>query len=160
MHSAFANNHYAGHAPDTCPKCNQQFRLLWPFWVSQIPPHRVIDLRCPFCRYAFSMVAGTLTAIHSTTIDRHDFMILEALPASGRGGGTSATVHWYNCPIVRAGPPSYARRGGVNMNGWKTTRLTNSDLIIKIALLVLGFAAVTAILIYNSYLSSPHVSYR
>lgn len=45
----------------TCPKCNQQFRLLWPFWVLQIPLHRVVDLRCPFCRYAFSLVAGTLT---------------------------------------------------------------------------------------------------
>lgn len=47
----------------TCPECNQQFRLLllWPFWVLQIPPHRVADLRCPFCRYAFSLVAGTLT---------------------------------------------------------------------------------------------------
>jgi len=45
----------------TCPKCNQHFRLLWPFWVLQIPLHRVVDLRCPFCRYPFSPVAGTLT---------------------------------------------------------------------------------------------------
>ena len=45
----------------TCLKCNQQFRLLWPLWVLQIPPHRVVDLHCPFCRYAFSLVAGTLT---------------------------------------------------------------------------------------------------
>jgi hypothetical protein len=44
-----------------CPKCNEAFRLLWPFWVLQIPLHRVVDLRCPFCRYAFSLVAGTLT---------------------------------------------------------------------------------------------------
>ena len=26
----------------TCPKCNQQFRLLWPFWVLHIPLHRVV----------------------------------------------------------------------------------------------------------------------
>ena len=44
-----------------CPKCNQLFRLLWPFWVLQIPLHRVVDLRCPFCRYAFSEIAGSLT---------------------------------------------------------------------------------------------------
>ena len=43
------------------------------------------------------------------------------------------------------------------MNGWKTTRLTNSDLIIKIALLVFGFAAVAAMLIYNSYISYPRL---
>lgn len=45
----------------TCPKCSQQFRLLWPFWVLQIPLHRVVDLRCPFCRCAISLIAGTLT---------------------------------------------------------------------------------------------------
>ena len=45
----------------TCPKCSQQFRLLWPFWVLQIPLHRVADLRCPFCRHVFSLVAGTLS---------------------------------------------------------------------------------------------------
>ena len=41
------------------------------------------------------------------------------------------------------------------MNGWKATRLTNWGLITKIALLVLGFAAAAAILIYNSYLPHP-----
>ena len=62
--------------------------------------------------------------------------------------------------LFRAEPPSYARRGGASMNGWKITRLTNSDLIFKIALLVLGFAAAAAALIYNFYLSSSHVYYR
>jgi hypothetical protein len=45
-----------------CPKCNKHFRLLWPFWVLQIPLHRVVDLRCPTCRYPFSLVAVSLTA--------------------------------------------------------------------------------------------------
>ena len=53
----------------TCPKCDQQFRLLWPFWVLQIPLHRVADLRCPFCRYAFSLVAGTLTCDDSEHLE-------------------------------------------------------------------------------------------
>ena len=44
----------------TCPKCNQQFRLLWPFWVLNIPLHRVVDLRCPFCRNSFPLVAVSL----------------------------------------------------------------------------------------------------
>jgi len=44
-----------------CPKCNGQFRLLWPFWVLEIPLHRVIDLRCPFCQHSFSVVAVALT---------------------------------------------------------------------------------------------------
>ena len=79
------------------------------------------------------------------------------LETSGRQSGTSATVDWYNCPIVPCWTASYARRGGASMNGWKTTRLTNSDLIIKIALLVLGFAAVAAMLIYNSYISYPRI---
>jgi hypothetical protein len=43
-----------------CPKCNRQFRLLWPFWVLNIPLHRVVDLRCPFCRDSFSLVAASL----------------------------------------------------------------------------------------------------
>jgi len=42
----------------TCQRCNRHSRLLWPFWVLQIPLHRVVDLRCPFCRYAFSEIAG------------------------------------------------------------------------------------------------------
>ena len=46
----------------TCPKCNQHFRLLWPFWVLQIPLHRVVDLRCPFCQQSYSHVAVSLTA--------------------------------------------------------------------------------------------------
>jgi len=46
----------------TCPKCNQLFRLLWPFWVLQIPLHRVVDLRCPLCRHPFSVVAGSLSS--------------------------------------------------------------------------------------------------
>ena len=46
----------------TCPKCNQLFRLLWPFWVLHLPVHRVVDLRCPFCRYAFSEIAGSLSS--------------------------------------------------------------------------------------------------
>jgi len=44
-----------------CPKCNQLFRLLWPFWVLHLPLHRVVDLRCPFCRYPFSEIAGSLS---------------------------------------------------------------------------------------------------
>ena len=44
----------------TCPKCNQQFRLLWPFWVLHIPLHRVVDLRCPLCFNLFSLVAVSL----------------------------------------------------------------------------------------------------
>jgi len=44
-----------------CPKCVGQFRLLWPFWVLQIPVHRVVDLRCPFCQHSFSGVAVSLT---------------------------------------------------------------------------------------------------
>ena len=45
-----------------CPKCNQHFRLLWPFWVLHIPLHRLVDLRCPFCRYPFSEIAGSLSS--------------------------------------------------------------------------------------------------
>jgi len=45
----------------TCPKCNQRFRLLWPFWVLYIPLHRVVDLRCPLCHTSFSLVAVSLT---------------------------------------------------------------------------------------------------
>lgn len=44
----------------TCPKCNQQFRLLWPFWVLHIPLHRVVDLSCPFCLHSFPLVAVSL----------------------------------------------------------------------------------------------------
>ena len=44
-----------------CPKCRRQFRLLWPFWVLQIPLHRVVDLRCPVCQHSFSVVAVSLT---------------------------------------------------------------------------------------------------
>lgn len=47
----------------TCPKCNQQFRLLWPFWVLHIPLHRVVDLRCPLCQHTFSLVAVSLTLL-------------------------------------------------------------------------------------------------
>jgi len=43
-----------------CPKCNEQFRLMWPFWVLHIPLHRVVDLRCPFCQHSFSLVAISL----------------------------------------------------------------------------------------------------
>lgn len=45
-----------------CPKCAENFRLLWPFWVLQIPLHRVVDLRYPFCRYPFSEVAASLAS--------------------------------------------------------------------------------------------------
>ena len=44
----------------TCPKCDQRFRLLWPFWVLQIPLHRVVGLRCPRCQHSFSLVAVSL----------------------------------------------------------------------------------------------------
>ena len=46
----------------TCPKCNEHFRLLWPFWVLEIPIHRVVDLRCPSCQQSFSLVAVSLTS--------------------------------------------------------------------------------------------------
>ena len=44
----------------SCPKCGQRFRLLWPSWVLHIPLHRVVDLRCPFCRHSFVVVAVSL----------------------------------------------------------------------------------------------------
>jgi hypothetical protein len=44
-----------------CPQCYGKFQLLWPFWVLQIPLHRVVDLRCPFCQKSFSLVAASLT---------------------------------------------------------------------------------------------------
>ena len=46
----------------TCPKCNQHFRLLWPFWVLHIPLHRVVELCCPFCWPSFSLVAVSLAS--------------------------------------------------------------------------------------------------
>jgi hypothetical protein len=49
-----------------CPKCDQHVRLLWPFWVLQIPLHRVVDLRCPFCRHAFPLVALLLVCCDGT----------------------------------------------------------------------------------------------
>jgi len=49
-----------------CPKCNEQFRLLWPFWVLHIPLHRVVDLRCRFCQHSFSLVAISLTSCDGT----------------------------------------------------------------------------------------------
>jgi len=51
-----------------CPKCFGQFRLLWPFWVLHIPLHRVVDLRCPFCRYPFSEIAGSLSCGESEAL--------------------------------------------------------------------------------------------
>jgi hypothetical protein len=45
-----------------CPKCNRRFRLLWPFGILHIPLHRVVDLRCPFYRDSFSLVAISLMA--------------------------------------------------------------------------------------------------
>jgi hypothetical protein len=44
----------------TCPDCGRSFRLQWPNSVLQIPLHRVVDLLCPHCAEAITLVAASL----------------------------------------------------------------------------------------------------
>jgi hypothetical protein len=45
-----------------CPECNRSFRLQWPNSILHIPLHRVVDLNCPVCEEAYSVVAAALVA--------------------------------------------------------------------------------------------------
>ena len=37
-----------------CPKCKQDFRLLWPCSVLTYPERATLHLECPGCRHAFA----------------------------------------------------------------------------------------------------------
>lgn len=142
-----------------CPRCGSALE-------ESEPTHRWEQhFECRQCCLAFELVmerhAATIrrrglsgTRHHYSRDARGTDGMLEALPRAGEAVRVPPSIGT-TVLLFRAGSPSYPRRGGASMNGWKTTRLTNSDLIFKIALLVLGFAAAMAGLIYNSYISHP-----
>ena len=44
----------------TCPKCSEQFRLIWRIGKIRLPPSTVIRLTCPTCVHIFEQVAVEL----------------------------------------------------------------------------------------------------
>jgi hypothetical protein len=44
----------------TCPKCAEQFRLVWRIGKKKLAPSAVIRLTCPACAHSFEQVAVEL----------------------------------------------------------------------------------------------------
>ena len=48
-------------AVSTCPRCSEQFRLIWRIVKRKLPVSTIIRLACPACCHVFEQVAVELT---------------------------------------------------------------------------------------------------
>ncbi len=49
----------------TCPKCREQFRLVWRIGKKKLPLTTVIRLTCPACAHSFEQVAVKLVVFNA-----------------------------------------------------------------------------------------------